>query len=366
MDGTTSVQQVEPNFGKRIVNRATEKVKKLRGDNLLLVILAGIFIFVLVYLIVLYNRPSLLNYTLSPTPIKLDDEDIKEMPNTDKLPSLSNGREYAYSFWLYLETVKTNDNYNLVFLRSPNTETNHLQSANPIVYLDKNSNKMIVKVRTAKADTLTFNNLDEKVKTFSDVANKKRPKDNATCEDVVRWYMRRKGKSREEAERIVTTTSPSTKDSCSLGPNPDETIHQDNCNYATFIIDYVPLQRWVNIIINVNNNMLALIMDGAIHSTRVLNQDNSLCDDNSSSNLVSPTTGSVMIGNINEENNIMPAADGFISKLQFFNYSLSTPQHIQKIYNAGPVDSVGILKKLGLPLYGFRNPLYRIDAVKKE
>ena len=48
--------------------------------------------------------------------------------------------------------------------------------------------------------------------------------------------------------------------------------------------------------------MLALIMDGAIHSTRVLNQDNSLCEDNSSSNLVSPTTGSVMIGNINELN----------------------------------------------------------------
>lgn len=366
MDATTNVQQGQPSFGTRIGNRATEAVKKVRGDNLLLVILAGIFIFVLVYLIVLYNRPSLLNYTLSPTPIKLDDEDIKEMPNTDKLPSLSNGREYAYSFWLYLETVKTNDNYNLVFLRSPNTETNHLQSANPIVYLDKNSNKMIVKVRTAKADTLTFNNLDEKVKTFASVANKRRPVDNSTCESTVEWYMRNRGMTREEAERVVTTTDPLSKDTCSLGPNPDETIHQDNCNYATFIIDYVPLQRWVNIIINVNNNMLALIMDGAIHSTRVLNQDNSLCEDNSSSNLVSPTTGSVMIGNINEENNLMPAADGFISKLQFFNYSLSTPQHIQKIYNAGPVDSVGILKKLGLPLYGFRNPLYRIDAVKNE
>ena len=368
MDGTTSVQQGQPNFVTRIGNRATETVKKVRGDNLLLVILAGIFIFVLVYLIVLYNRPSLLNYTLSPTPIKLDDEDIKEMPNTDKLPSLSNGREYAYSFWLYLETVKTNDNYNLVFLRSPNTDSNHLQSANPIVYLDKNSNKMIVKVRTAKADTLTFNNIEKKVKTFASVANKRRPIDNATCEDVVGWYMSERGGrlSRDEAERVVTTTDTKSKDTCSLGPNPDETIHQDNCNYATFIIDYVPLQRWVNIIINVNNNMLALIMDGAIHSTRVLNQDNSLCEDNSSSNLVSPTTGSVMIGNINEQNNLMPAANGFISKLQFFNYSLSTPQHIQKIYNAGPVDSVGILKKLGLPLYGFRNPLYRIDAVKKE
>ena len=371
MDATTNVQQGQPSFGTRFGNRATEAVKKVRGDNLLLVILAGIFIFVLVYLIVLYNRPSLLNYTLSPTPIKLDDEDIKEMPNTDKLPSLSNGREYAYSFWLYLETVKTNDNYNLVFLRSPNTETNHLQSANPIVYLDKNSNKMIVKVRTTKADTLTFNNLDEKVKTFASVANKRRPQYNDTCQQVSDYHFAvgnsgNNTMTREEANRITTSVDPASKDTCSLGPNPDETIHQDNCNYATFIIDYVPLQRWVNIIINVNNNMLALIMDGAIHSTRVLNQDNSLCEDNSSSNLVSPTTGSVMIGNINEENNLMPAADGFISKLQFFNYSLSTPQHIQKIYNAGPVDSVGILKKLGLPLYGFRNPLYRIDAVKNE
>ena len=362
MDTNTNLQQGNTSIRTRIGDKGVGMVKKIRGDNLLLVILAGIFIFVLVYLIVLYNRPSLLNYTLSPTPIKLDDEDIKELPNTDKLPSLSNGREYAYSFWLYLETVKTNDNYNLVFLRSPNTDSNHLQSANPLVYLDKNSNKMIVKVRTAKADTMTFNNLDEKVKTFADVANKRRPIDKKTCQQVSDYNTM----TREEANRKTTSVDDYSKDTCSLGPNPDETIHQDNCNYATFIIDYVPLQRWVNIIINVNNNMLALIMDGAIHSTRVLNQDNSLCEDNSSSNLVSPTTGSVMIGNINEENNLMPAANGFISKLQFFNYSLSTPQHIQKIYNAGPVDSVGILKKLGLPLYGFRNPLYRIDAVKKE
>lgn len=299
-------------FGQSVQNFRSQ----VRKDNLLLVILFGIFVFVLVYLLILYNRPSLLNYTLAPTPKKMDADTIKQLPNTDKLPTLSNGREYAYSFWVYLESVKSDGNYNLVFLRSPNNDSNYLNNANPIVYLDKNSNKMVIKVRTASADTITYENLDSVI----------------------------------EGE----------------GTNNPITFHNDNCKYATFKIDYVPLQRWVNIIINVNNNMLAIIMDGAIHSTRVLNEDNDRCPGESASKLVSPTTGSIMIGNISEEINNLPAADGFISKVQFFNYSLKTPAHIQKIYNAGPVKSVGILQKLGLPLYGIRNPLYRIDEVKVE
>lgn len=299
-------------FGQSVQNFRSQ----VRKDNLLLVILFGIFVFVLVYLLILYNRPSLLNYTLVPTPKKMDADTIKQLPNTDKLPTLSNGREYAYSFWVYLESVKTDGNYNLVFLRSPNNDSNYLNNANPIVYLDKNSNKMVIKVRTASADTITYENLDSVIE--------------------------------------------------GQGTNNPVTFHNDNCKYATFKIDYVPLQRWVNIIINVNNNMLAIIMDGAVHSTRVLNEDNDKCPGESASKLVSPTTGSIMIGNISEEINNLPAADGFISKVQFFNYSLKTPAHIQKIYNAGPVKSVGILQKLGLPLYGIRNPLYRIDEVKVE
>jgi hypothetical protein len=304
--------QQQNSFGQSVQNFRSQ----VRKDNLLLVILFGIFVFVLVYLLILYNRPSLLNYTLAPTPKKMDADTIKQLPNTDKLPTLSNGREYAYSFWVYLESVKSDGNYNLVFLRSPNNDSNYLNNANPIVYLDKNSNKMVIKVRTASADTITYENLDSVI----------------------------------EGE----------------GTNNPITFHNDNCKYATFKIDYVPLQRWVNIIINVNNNMLAIIMDGAVHSTRVLNEDNDRCPGESASKLVSPTTGSIMIGNISEEINNLPAADGFISRVQFFNYSLKTPAHIQKIYNAGPVKSVGILQKLGLPLYGIRNPLYRIDEVKVE
>ena len=80
--------------------------------------------------------------------------------------------------------------------------------------------------------------------------------------------------TREEAERVVTTTDEFTKEVYII--KSGDTVHNDNCKYATFKIDYVPLQRWVNIIINVNNNMLAVIMDGAIHSTK-LNEDNNEC-----------------------------------------------------------------------------------------
>ena len=39
---------------------------------------------------------------------------------------------------------------------------------------------------------------------------------------------------------------------------------------------------------------------------------------------------------------------------------------VKSVYNMGPVKSKSILKYLGLPLYGFRSPLYKIDGVKKQ
>ena len=56
--------------------------------------------------------------------------------------------------------------------------------------------------------------------------------------------------------------------------------------------------------------------------------------------------------------------DGFISKLKFFNYAL-TIDHAKMMYKTGPVHQ-SILSKLGLPLYGVRNPFYRVDAAAAE
>ena len=55
---------------------------------------------------------------------------------------------------------------------------------------------------------------------------------------------------------------------------------------------------------------------------------------------------------------------GYISKMKFFNYAL-TVDHAKMVYKTGPVHQ-SILAKLGLPLYGVRNPFYRIDSDDTE
>jgi len=300
------------NSGRNTISDFREKLNP-RKNNILLVILFGICIAVLVYLLVLFNRPSLLYYTLAGTPVKVNEQSLKALKNTDKLPSLKNGREYAFSFWTYVEAVDNSDDYRLVFLRG-----NDLASANPFVYFDKKSNKMIVKVKTDAA--------------------------GGTLQPI------------NSGEEIGLDTEITTK------TDGNTTIHTDTCKFATFEIDYVPLQRWVNIIINVDNYVVTVFMDGAIHSTRVLNENNDDCVSDNLSKLVSETTGEVKVGNSPG----LQAFNGYISKLQFFNYSLKTQRHISKIYESGPVQSQGILQKLGLPLYSFRNPIYRVDSIKAE
>ena len=153
---TNIISNVSGNAGTnnsgRLNNSGSNKInyfkKNLdpRNNNILLILLFGICIAVLVYLLVLYNRPSLLYYTLAGTPVKVNEQSLKALKNTEKLPSLKNGREYAFSFWTYVEAVDNSDDYRLVFLRG-----NDLASANPFVYFDKKSNKMVVKVKTDAA-----------------------------------------------------------------------------------------------------------------------------------------------------------------------------------------------------------------------
>lgn len=302
------------NAGKKMTNKVKEQLK---SNNILLVLLFGICIAVLVYLLLLFNRPSLLYYTLAGIPIKANDRNLSALDDSNKLPSLKNGREYAYSFWTYIESIENQDKYRLVFLRG-----NELGDANPFVYFDKNSNKMIIKVKTSAAGG-----------TIIPVAN-------------------------------TIPTGPLQLDSVITAAgsdgSPEKTLHQDTCKFATFEIDYVPLQRWVNVIINVDNYVATIFMDGAIHSTRVLNENNDDCETDLSK-IVEETSGELKVGN---ESSNLPAFNGYISKVQFFNYSLKTQRHISKVYEGGPVESQSILQKLGLPLYAFRNPIYRVDNIK--
>lgn len=460
------------NTARTTVNNAATNTNAFRNsprkDNLLLIILFGIFVFVLVYLLMLYNKPSLLNYTLSPNPTKMDASSLRSLENSGKLPSLKNGREFAYSFWVHLDSPSESDKYNLIMMRGDNDGEN-IQNSNLLVFLDKNSNKMVIKIKTTDADgmnTITnFSDLIENNATSttnettqsspqqppqqppqppsqqppqppSQSSSSSLPVNITTAIDTIlnmnpynesnsavtelENYLMNTVFANDDINNFVNVISyigitsigddeainTSNNDIRSLmnitkDPNnrfttkklieklynerksdsilsegelnnirmfemfatgQNKTFRDDNCKFATFVIDYVPLHRWINVIINVNNNLLSIIVDGAVHSTRILNQESTECQ-NASSNIVSVATGDVKIGAFNGD---IPAAKGYISKIQFFNYSLKTSRHIQKIYESGPVKSSNVLQKLGLQLYGIRNPLYRIDEVKKD
>jgi hypothetical protein len=129
-----------------------------------------------------------------------------------------------------------------------------------------------------------------------------------------------------------------------------------DADYTTLYIDYVPLQRWVNIVCVMDNDFITLYMDGEIYNVA------NLLDATSSgqNKIISSTTGDMHVGQLSPTS---PGFDGYISKVQFFNYAL-TIDHARVIYNAGPVGKT-ILSAVGLPLYGIRNPFYKVDSLEE-
>ena len=292
--------------------------------NIVLGISFIILIYILVQLIIILNKPTLLHYSYDIEPILVNTKTYgplkKDGKTADKLPELTNGREFTYSFWIHMNSIlsddKDKDKFAMVFSRGDT-----LVNSNPIVYFNKNSNNLIIKLKTE---------------------HNSEPKDSSI--DITQ-------------------------------------IHCDNCNYATFNIDYIPLQRWVNIIINVDNTLADIYLDGNIVHSRLVNQqynkiynnkslkeddsctnENNLdvCDD--LANKIANPTGDIKIGYTPE----FPAFDGYISNIIFFNYSIKSPSDIKTIYERGPVTSHNVLQKLGIPEFGLRWPLYKINDVEDE
>ena len=291
-------------------NRGGNIVAKLSSNamnNLVIFISFGVMIYILVQMIIVLNKPEFLYYTLSPMPTDLSTTKFSNLKNSNKIPNTF-AREFTYSFWVYLRSINKirDDKYKLLFLRSEAENDNYFLKANPIVYFDKNSNKLIVKIRTTDADNTT-----------------------------------------------LTSVLPNN--------NITDDFHNDKCIYSTLTVDYIPLKRWVNIIINVDNNRVTLFVDGDIYQTELVNRLPDECSDVNVSNsrLVSETAGNIKLGENDMDDIHTP--DGLISKLQFFNYSLKTPSDIRKIYDNGPVESQSFLQKFGIPNLGVRNPIYNIE-----
>lgn len=110
--------------------------------------------------------------------------------------------------------------------------------------------------------------------------------------------------------------------------------------------DNFPTNRWVNVAVIVDETLATLYIDGKFSEAK--------------QGSYQAISGAVIIGKPDYRERL----DGYLSKVQLFNYAL-TIDHTQIIYKAGPLHK-SILSMIGIPMYGLRNPFVRLDEVSVE
>jgi heme/copper-type cytochrome/quinol oxidase subunit 2 len=298
----------------------SDTIAKFFSDNMLVIIFISIilviFLIVIIYIFVSMRGAGLRSATLSRAPIQLTGSNTPPPILATRMPVPMVGMEYAYSFWVYLENYsQTPGSQKMLWYRGLNGD---LTAANPIVYLDSMSNKMYVVIKT-KNSTLSSNNL-------GDIVTKNYFLNNAL------------------------------------------TLNSANTNkHIVMSYDYVPLQRWVNFGIAVDNKLVTLYMDGEIYSVKSVDEVKALRAP-SRNVLGEPEPYNVIIdntqGDINIGKNPMASQNitinGYVSKFQFFNYAI-TSNDMKRIYKTGPFVN-SFLSLLGMGAYSLRSPVYKISA----
>jgi hypothetical protein len=139
----------------------------------------------------------------------------------------------------------------------------------------------------------------------------------------------------------------------------DTIAARGNLDHMTAIIDYVPLQRWVHYAFVVQDNLLTVFQDGDVYTVENVH-DLTETNHNSAAPGVRPfiksTTGNITWGPLGTNTS---ETRGYICNLYFFNYAL-TSKDVRSIYEFGPV-STNVLSRLGIPEYGIRSPIYRVE-----
>jgi hypothetical protein len=287
-----------------------------------------VIVYSLYYIYTLVVKSDLRTVTMLKSPMVVSKSRLDQINKDTVMPALFNGNEYSYSTWIYLNDFKVSANPKLIMFGNTINDING--DATPIFYMDPSYVTMHVKVKTNKAPKLSTlrNNLSN--------------------------------------------------------------IHKHNdCDYVTMSINYVPLQRWVNVVLVVDNQYVQLFMDGELRkvvditemgiieninpaiqppANRIENiescsknnaccmKENLCCKDRL---LTSLTNNKIFVG----KKNMDETMDGYMSKVQFFNYAI-TIDHANILYQSGPLH-LNVLRRLGLnfgiPFIGLRNPFYMID-----
>lgn len=308
---------------KNISNSYASIKNGTSSTGLIIIIIISVLaiLAVAIYTYIKLKNTAFKSVAFIPTPIEVNKNVMEIIASQEKQPTFTNGKEYAYSTWLYVDSVNNISKHNLVFFKSPSSTLGdvNFKSADIVAYIEKNTNKLKIKLRTANAD------------------------ENNVGIDVTS-----KNKQGIDGKLSINQT------------NSNVSLHSDTCYYSDFTIDYLPLQRWVNITINVDNNLVSIFLDGDLLSTKNLSTVSDPTCTSGLSDIISNKPGNIFAGTSVKNN--LETFNGYLSRFQVFNYSI-TIDHVKAIYKSGPLKK-SILRTVGFPSYGVRNPLYKIDAVK--
>lgn len=248
---------------------------------------------VIVFIIIKVKKGSLKSVALLSTPVILANSkggDFYVSPAA-KLPSTNNGNECTYSIWLFVDNVTITNDHKIVLYRG-NSET--YANGSFFVYMDAKTNTLYSSMRTNGALT-----------------------DDTTA-------------------------------------NPILSNIQKNKYFLQSKIDYIPLQRWVNVTYSLKDTVLSTFLDGDLYSVTSI-YEMPLKPDGSRP-LPSKQSGDVMIGGSASK----PGFSGYIGDSKFYNFS-ATLAEAKVVYNQGPYKKTW-LSYIGLSNVAFRNPVYKIST----
>lgn len=223
--------------------------------------------------------------------------------------SNSNGIKRSFGFWIYINDINKYSG-NFRHIAHVGDKHENIKNASPYIFLDAHSNK--IHVRFA-------------------------PKDDKT-------------------EAALRLNNFKGQDINQLLKYSSDTRELNNCGIT---IKYVPIQRWVHIVVVVsdaNSGIVYTYVDGDLADV----------EDNKTNKLVLhelnfENTGNLYVGG-SALNSVVDTMgfSGLMSKFTLYNYDLNK-NDIYKEYNKGPLN--GLLTSMGIGSYGLRNPIYKLNTI---
>jgi hypothetical protein len=191
--------------------------------------------------------------------------------SSEKFPTMSNGKEFSLSFWVYVEAQSNTSAMKRVLSIGDSAE-----GLSPQVMMDRSTNKMYIALRSMSTD------------------------DTTTTKQALKAY---------QASRNAEGTN-----------GMPTTMEYSDCMIT--VILYVPMGRWVDMIVVLDNDVVTMFLDGDIYSVSPMTRF-------VANGVVSYPSGSLNVGGTN-------GVSSYVSNVLIANYAFSV-FHARALYKAGPV-----------------------------